>query len=78
MSKTKKRPPRRLPPIRAKGTRMITRGQKKNALKSYARRRALSHCRGKRLRTCNKTKGCKAAIGKKRSFCRKSKSVRRT
>jgi len=49
-----------------------------SARKSYARRRKASHCTGKRGRTCNKTAGCKSARGKKRSFCRKTKSARRT
>lgn len=48
-----------------------------SARKSYAVRRRSSKCRGKRGRTCNKTVGCKYASGKKRSFCRKSKSTRR-
>ena len=48
-----------------------------SARKSYARRRKASKCTGKRPRTCNKTPGCKRAAGKKRTFCRKTKSVRR-
>jgi hypothetical protein len=49
----------------------------KRARKSYRRRVKGSSCRGKRARTCNKTKGCKRASGKKRSFCRKKKNTRR-
>ena len=49
----------------------------KRARKSYRRRVKGSSCRGKRARTCNKTKGCKHASGKKRSFCRKKKNTRR-
>lgn len=59
------------------GGRVRTRAQKRNAIKSYARRRALSNCRGKKIRACKYTLGCKVAKGKKRTFCRKSKSVRR-
>ena len=50
---------------------------RKSQAASYARRRKLSACRGLRARTCNKTVGCKHASGKKRSFCRKTKSRRR-
>jgi hypothetical protein len=49
-----------------------------SARKSYARRRKASKCAGKRGRTCNKTAGCHYASGKKRSFCRKTKSRRRS
>ena len=49
-----------------------------SARKSYLRRRRASKCTGKRGRTCNKTAGCKYASGKNRSFCRKTKSRRRT
>ena len=48
-----------------------------SARKSYARRRRASQCTGKRGRTCNKTAGCKYASGRKRGFCRKTKSTRR-
>ena len=50
---------------------------RKSQAASYARRRKLSQCRGLRARTCNKTVGCKNASGRKRSFCRKTKSRRR-
>ena len=52
-------------------------GLRSSARKSYARRRKASKCTGKRSRTCNKTSGCKYVSGKKRSFCRKTKSARR-
>lgn len=43
----------------------------KSKLSVYRRRVKSSTCRGKRARTCNRTKKCKYAMGKKRSFCRK-------
>ena len=51
-----------------------TRGSFALAKKSYARRLKQSYCRGKKRRTCRATPGCKYASGRKRSFCRKSRS----
>ena len=62
---------------RTHGGRARTRGSLKRAKKSYRRRRKLSHCRGKGPAVCRSRAGCKYASGKKRSFCRKSKSRRR-
>ena len=62
---------------RRRGGRTRTRLSLKRALKSYARRRKLSHCRGKGPATCRGTSGCKYASGRKRSYCRKSRSTRR-
>ena len=51
-----------------------TRGLKKR--RAYRARVKKSRCRGKRGRTCNKSKGCKYTRGKKRKYCRKSKNRR--
>ncbi len=48
-----------------------------SAKRSYRKRVHSSKCRGLRVRTCNKTSGCHAATGKKRSFCRKKRNTRR-
>lgn len=48
----------------------------KRKLSVYRRRVKSSKCRGKRARTCGRTKKCKYAIGKKRSFCRKRRNAR--
>jgi len=53
-------------------SRVATRGLKKR--RAYRARVKKSSCRGKRGRTCNKTKGCKYTRGKKRKYCRKSKN----
>ena len=53
-------------------TRVATRGLRKR--RAYRARVKKSHCRGKRGRTCNKSKGCKYTRGKKRKYCRKSKN----
>lgn len=53
-------------------SRVATRGLKKR--RAYRARVKKSSCRGKRGRTCNKTKGCKYTRGKKRRYCRKSKN----
>ena len=45
-----------------------------SALRSYALRRKYSPCRGLATSTCRNRSGCKMALGKKRSFCRRSKS----
>ena len=54
-----------------------TRGALASAKKSYARRVRSSVCRGKGPAVCRSTKRCKYASGRKRSFCRKSKSTSR-
>jgi hypothetical protein len=51
---------------------VATRGLKKR--RAYRARVKRSSCRGKRGRTCNKTKGCKYTRGKKRKYCRKKKN----
>ncbi len=56
----------------AKTRNVATRGLKKR--RAYRKRVKNSKCRGKRGRTCNKTKGCKYTRGKKRQYCRKSKN----
>ena len=61
-----------------RGGAVKTRMSKKHAINSYRRRRKLSHCRGKGPAVCRSKPGCKYASGKKRSFCRKSKSHRRS
>lgn len=48
------------------------------ARRSYSNRRKHSHCRGIMTAQCRHRKGCKMAFGKKRSFCRKTKSRGRT
>lgn len=45
-----------------------------SALRSYALRRKYSPCRGLASTTCRSRSGCKMALGKKRSFCRRSRS----
>lgn len=57
-------------------TRVATRGLKKR--RAYRARVKKSHCRGKRGRTCNKSKGCKYTRGKKRKYCRKKKNSKVT
>ena len=59
------------------GRKQRTSAHRNSARRSYARRRKLSHCRGLMTAKCRHQSGCKVASGKKRSFCRKSKSVRR-
>lgn len=54
-----------------------TRGALASAKKSYARRVRSSVCRGKGPAVCRSNKRCKYASGRKRSFCRKSKSTSR-
>jgi hypothetical protein len=44
----------------------------------YIYRMAKSLCKGKSVRNpnkCKKTRGCKVATGKKRSFCRKKRNM---
>ncbi len=57
-------------------TRIATRGLKKR--RAYRARVKKSPCRGKRGRTCNKSKGCKYTRGKKRKYCRKKKNSKLT
>ena len=47
-----------------------------SAKRSYAMRRKYSPCRGLRTSKCRNRVGCKMALGKKRSFCRRSRSSR--
>ena len=51
---------------------VATRGLKKR--RAYRARVKRSSCRGKRGRTCNKTKNCKYTRGKKRKYCRRKKN----
>lgn len=48
-----------------------------SARRSYSNRRKRSQCRGISTAKCRNRTGCKMALGKKRSFCRKSKNARR-
>ena len=48
-----------------------------SARRSYRRRVRSSKCRGLKPGMCVAKDGCKMSRGKKRSFCRKSKSTRR-
>ena len=57
--------------------RVRTRLSLKRAQQSYRRRRKLSHCKGKGPAVCRSKSGCKYASGKKRRFCRKTRSTRR-
>ena len=45
-----------------------------SALRSYALRRRYSPCRKLAASTCKNRSGCKMALGKKRSFCRRTRS----
>lgn len=49
----------------------------KTAKRIYRKRVSKSPCRGKTLKSCNKSRGCKSAKGKKRSFCRKKANTKR-
>jgi len=40
----------------------------------YRKRVKRSHCRGKGRAVCRRTKGCKHASGRTRSFCRKCRN----
>ena len=51
-----------------------TRSSTKRRKRVYRRRVKNSTCRRKGPAACRGTKGCKYASGKKRRFCRKSKS----
>lgn len=48
-----------------------------SAKRSYRRRVKSSKCRGLKPGKCLAKDGCKMTRGKKRAFCRKSKSTRR-
>jgi len=48
-----------------------------SAVRSYRKRVKHSYCRGLRGRACNKKTTCKYVSGKKRTFCRKTKNLRR-
>ena len=43
----------------------------------YRKRVSKSPCRGKKNVSCKKSRGCKVAKGKKRSFCRKQINTKR-
>ena len=43
----------------------------------YRRRVSKSPCRGKKLKSCVKTRGCKKAKGAKRTYCRRRSNTRR-
>ena len=47
-----------------------------SARRSYALRRKYSPCRGLMTAKCRNRSGCKMALGKKRSFCRRTRSSR--
>jgi|TARA_B100001057_G_C22422677_1_gene784176 hypothetical protein len=49
----------------------------KSRARSYRRRLRSSPCRRKGPAVCRSTAGCKVASGRKRSFCRRSRSTRR-
>ena len=56
-------------------------GATKSARRSYRRRRGApwgKRCRGKSVKACRKSKKCKVARGKKRSFCMKAYRRKRT
>ena len=61
-----------------RGGRAKTRARVRSAKKSYARRRKASTCRGLKAAQCRNRPSCKYAIGNKRSFCRKTRSKRRS
>jgi hypothetical protein len=46
--------------------------------RSYRRRRKSSHCHGKSIKACRGSAGCYVVSGKKRKFCRKYVSRRRS
>lgn len=68
---------RRTRRARGRNRKYRTRGALASAKKSYARRVRSSKCRGKGPAACRGTSGCKLASGRKRSFCRKSRSASR-
>ncbi len=49
----------------------------KTAKRIYRKRVSKSPCRGKTAKACGKSRGCKSAKGKKRTFCRKSGNTKR-
>ena len=52
-------------------------GPRTTAKRSYRKRVAKSPCKGLKATQCRESKSCKLAVGKKRSFCRKTKNQRR-
>ena len=48
----------------------------KSTRKVYRSRVKASKCRGKRASSCRQAPGCKIALGKKRTFCRKNKNTK--
>lgn len=63
--------------LNKKGGRVKTRARAHSAKRSYERRRKTSKCRGLKAAQCRHRSSCKYAMGKKRSFCRKTTSKRR-
>ena len=55
---------------------MQTRGSKKATLRIYRKRVKASNCRSKRASSCRQDQKCKMALGKKRTFCRKTKNTK--
>ena len=49
----------------------------RRAMRSYARHRKSSHCRGRPRDSCTKNIGCFWSHGKDRSFCRKIQTTKR-
>lgn len=49
----------------------------RRAMRSYARHRKTSHCRGRSRDSCTKNVGCFWSHGKNRSFCRKIQITKR-
>lgn len=49
----------------------------KTAKRIYRKRVKKSPCRGKTVKSCSQSRGCKNAKGKKRSFCRKTSNTKR-
>ena len=60
---------------RAQARKSVSR--KRSMRRSYRRHMKKSACKGKGPAVCRKAAGCKYASGRKRSFCRKTKSRRR-
>lgn len=68
---------RRSTRARGRNKKYRTRGSFALAKKSYVRRLKGSKCRGVKRRTCRAKPGCIYASGRKRKFCRKSRSSSR-
>ena len=62
--------------VKTRSARKKLKSIKRKTRRVYRKRVKYSQCRGKRGRTCNKTKSCKYASGKKRSFCRRKKNMK--